>query len=168
LSELASCRLHFEARLTRSVLHRTEDYSPARHAAQYTVYVTIGNRNAKSPGFGEYFWFGIPVYDDRHRVVPAFKAQDFGQTKKFIYTPQSDLFMRGSTHDREWVALDKDLLSLFREGLEHAWSQGFVPGSRNLADYRPTGIFIGWEVPGIFNVALQIRNLSLKIAKPGE
>jgi hypothetical protein len=30
-----------------------------------------------------------------------------------------------------------------------------------VADYRLTGIFIGWEVPGVFDVELQIRNLRL-------
>jgi hypothetical protein len=37
-----------------------------------------------------------------------------------------------------------------------------MKGSKDLADYRPFGIFIDWEVPGMFDVDLQIRNLSLK------
>ena len=49
-----------------------------------------------------------------------------------------------------------------RQGLEHARAKGFIEGSKDLADYRPLGIFIGWEVPGVFDVELQIRNLSLK------
>jgi hypothetical protein len=37
-----------------------------------------------------------------------------------------------------------------------------MAGSRDVADYRVTGIVIGWEVPGIFDVELQLRNLSLR------
>ncbi|MCL5096828.1 MAG: hypothetical protein M1608_04750 [Candidatus Omnitrophica bacterium] len=163
LGSLKACRFHMEARLKRSRLVNTNDYSPARHAAQYFVYLTVANRNPEAPGFGECFWFGIPVYDDRHRVVPAYEAQDFGETKLFIYTPASDTFARKSTHDGEWVTFEQDLLPLILEGLEHARAKGFIKGSTELADYRPLGIFIGWEVPGMFDVDLQIRNLSMKI-----
>jgi hypothetical protein len=51
------------------------------------------------------------------------------------------------------------------EGLEHAWAKGFIKGSKDLTDYQPLGIFIGWEVPGMFDVDLQIRNLSLRTTK---
>jgi hypothetical protein len=162
LSELRALSFHLEARLKRSELVNTNGYSPSLHAAQHFVYLTIANRNPKAAGYGECFWFGIPVYDDRHRVVPAYEAQDFGETRLFIFTPASDTFARRSTHAQEWVALERDLLPLMRQGLEHARTKGFIRGSQEPADYRPLGIFIGWEVPGIFDVDLQIRNLSLK------
>ena len=100
--------------------------------------------------------------DDRHGLVPAYEAQDFGETKLFIFTPASESFARASTHDGEWVTFDRDLVPLMRQDLEHARAKGFIQGSPDLADYRPLGIFIGWEVPGMFDVDLQIRNLSLK------
>jgi hypothetical protein len=162
MSELAACQFRVDARLKRSTLFRTDDYSPARHAAQFLIYLTIGNRNNKSPGYNQCFWFGIPVYDDRHRVVPAYEAQDFGATKLFIFTASSDTFSVKSTHEGEWVTLEKDLLPLMRQGLEHAWTRKFITGSHDPADFRPLGIFIGWEVPGIFDVDLQIRDLSLR------
>jgi len=162
LGELTGCNFHLEARLKRSRLVTTNDYSPSRHAAQFLVYLTVANRNPNAPGYQECFWFGIPIYDNRDRVVPAYEAQDFGDTKLFIFTPASDTFARGSTHDGEWVAFEKDLLPLMRQALEHARVKGFIKGSSDLSDYRPLGIFIGWEVPGMFDVDLQMRNLSLK------
>jgi hypothetical protein len=162
LGALAACHFHLEARLNRSKLVNTNDYSPARHAAQYLVYLTVANCNPNAPGYHECFWFGIPIYDNRERVVPAYEAQDFGDTKLFIFTPASDNFARQSVHDGEWVTFERDLLPLLREGLEHARAKKFIKGSADLADYRPLGIFIGWEVPGVFDVDLRIRNLSLK------
>ena len=166
LGELTACGFHVEARLKRSKLVNTNDYSPSRHAAQYLVYLTVANRNPKAPGYQECFWFGIPIYDNRDRVVPAYEAQDFGDTKLFIFTPASDNFSHKSTHEGDWVVFEKDLLPLMRQGLEHARAKGFIKGSGDLADYRPLGIFIGWEVPGVFDVDLQIRNLSLKAVAP--
>jgi hypothetical protein len=49
-----------------------------------------------------------------------------------------------------------------REALETAWQRGFLTESKNLADYRISGMNIGWEVPGIFDVEMQLRKLSLK------
>lgn len=161
LAELASCRFHIEARLKHTWLHRTADYTPKRHAAQFIIYLTVANRNSKSPGYGQYCWFGIPVYDDRSRFVPAYQALDFGDTKMFIYAPASEVFARTSTHDGQWVTFAGDLLPLVREGLKAGWKAGFMSGSHELADYRLTGIFVGWEVPGIFDVEMQLRNLSL-------
>lgn len=162
LGSLAACNFRLEAQLKHSRLVRTNDYSPARHAAQFLVYLTVANRNPKAAGYQECFWFGIPVYDNRERIVPAYEAQDFGDTKLFIFTPASDTFTAKSTHDGEWVTFQKDLLPLLRQGLEHARGKGFIKGSGDLADFRPLGIFIGWEVPGMFDIDLQIRNLSLK------
>jgi len=162
LAELRACAFHLEARLKRSALVNTNDYSPSFHAAQYFVYFTVANRNPKAAGYGECFWFGIPIYDNRHRVVPAYEAQDFGETKLFIFTPASDRSAGRSTHDGEWVTFEQNLLPLMRQGLEHARDKGLIKGSHDLADYRPLGIFIGWEIPGMFDVDLQIRNLSLK------
>ena len=161
LAELAACKLHVEAQLKLSKLVNPDDYAPSRHAAQYFIYLTVANRNPKAPGYQECFWFGIPLYDNRERVVPAYEAQDFGATKLFIFTPSSDTFYPKSIHDGKWVTIDKDILPLIRQGIEHARRKGFLKGSNDPADYRPTGIFIGWEVPGLFNVDLQIRNLSL-------
>lgn len=161
LAALGSLRFHLEARLVRSRLTSTNDYQPSIHAAQFLVYLTVGNRNPKAPGYQECFWFGIPVYDNRERIVPAYEAQDFGDTRLFIFTPSSDTFARESTHSAGWVMLEKDLLPLVLEGLAHAKSKGFIKGSVDPADFRPLGIFIGWEVPGSFDVELQIRNLAL-------
>ena len=162
LGELTACNFHLEARLKRSRLVSTNDYSPAIHAAQFLVYLSVASRNPRASGSQECFWFGIPIYDNRERIVPAYEAQDFGETRLFIFTPGSDTFANESTHDGTWVAFEKDLLPLLRRGLEQARAKGFIKGSPDPADYRPLGIFIGWEVPGRFDVELQIRNLSLK------
>lgn len=162
LGQLSTLNFHLEARLKRSRLVRTNDYTPSIHAAQFLVYLTIANRNPRSPGYQECFWFGVPIYDNRERNVSAYEAQDFGDTRLFIFTPSSLNFTSRSTHDGDWVTFEKDLLPLMRLGLEHAEKKGFIKGSARLVDYRPLGLFIGWEVPGVFDVDVQIRNLSLK------
>lgn len=163
LAEVSSARLHVEARLLRSKLLKTEDYSPDLHAAQAQIFFSVQNRNRASPGYGQYLWFGIPLYDDRSRSPKAFQAQDTGGTNMFIYTPGASVFTNQSAHDGEWISIDKDLLPLMREGLATAWTRGFLNDSHAWADYRIAEMNLGWEVPGLFDVEMQVRNLSLTV-----
>lgn len=162
LTEIRSLILHLEARLLESRTFPMEGYSPHLHAAQFQVFLTVQNRNRKSPGYGNYLWFGIPVYDNRHRIPVSHKTKDMGGTDKFIFTPSGDTFTNVSAHDRTWFIIDKDLLPLLREALELAWSRGFLAESRNPADYRVSSVNLGWEVPGTFSVEIQLRHLSLR------
>ena len=163
LADLAAVRLHVEARLLRLRNLHQGDYAPDKHAAQFQIFFTVQNRNRSSPGHGDMLWFGVPIYDNRDRFPKAFKAQDFGGTAKFIFTPGGETYAQASLHDGEWVVIGADLLPLMREALESAWSRGFLPDSKDIADYFIGGMNLGWEVPGTFDVELQVRNLSLKV-----
>jgi len=163
LEEVASARLRLKARLLRSEMHRTDDYSPGLHAAQFQMFLMIQNRNRASPGYGKLVWFGIPLYDDRSRFPKEHKQQDTGGTAMFIFTPGGEVFADRSAHDRQWISIDKDLRPLFLEALETAWQRGFLRESRTLSDYRITGMNLGWEVPGLFDVEMQVRDLSLQV-----
>lgn len=167
MAALRTARLHVEARLKSARKIATPDDSPGLHAAQFQMFFTIQNRNRQSPGYGQYLWFGVPIYDDRHRTAPAHQAPDTGGTRMFIYTVAGDTFTRHSAHDREWLVIDHDLLPRMRAGLAAAWQRGFLKDSQALADYRLTGMNLGWELPGIFDVAMQVRNLRLRVTPAG-
>lgn len=163
LDELTSARLHVEARLAHSQNLHHGDYSPDLHAAQFQIFFTVQNLNRQSPGYGDMLWFGIPIYDNRDRFPKAFKAQDFGGTAKFIYTPDGKTFSSNSAHDGKWITIHKDLLPLMREALQTAWAGGFLKDSRDLGDYHIGGMNMGWELPGTFDVQMQVRRLSMKL-----
>jgi hypothetical protein len=167
LAELRDARLRVEVRLLKSRKFEMDGYSPGLHAAQFQIFFAVKNCNRQSSGFGQYLWFGVPLYDDRHRFTEAYAAQDAGKldaTGMFIFMPASDAFSARSAHDGEWIAVDKDILPLIREGLKTAWARGFLKESRSLADYCISGMNMGWEVTGIFDVEMQFRNLSLLAA----
>jgi hypothetical protein len=163
LAELRRARFRIQAQLRRSKLHRTSDYSTGRHAAQFQVFLALQNVNPASAGKGRLVWFGIPLYDDRHRIPPEHKTRDTGGTGMFIFTPRGDVYASASAHDGGWITVDRDLVPLLRESLTAAWDKGFLVESRDLSDYRLTSINLGWEVPGMLDVALAIRGLSLRV-----
>jgi len=63
------------------------------------------------------------------------------------------------------VTIDTDLLGLMREAVEAAWARGFLSSSKQPGDYAIGGLNMGWELPGTFDVELEIRNLSLKLTE---
>lgn len=162
LAELRATKLHIEARLLRSKRLPMSNYSSAVHAAQFQIYFTVQNRTSGSKGYGDLLWFGVAIYDDRDAFPREFAAQDFGGTAKFIVMPDWKKFSNVTTHDGKWVTVDKDLIPLMREALNTAWSRGFLKDSREFDDYYIGGVYMGWELPGSFDVAMQIRYLSLK------
>ncbi|MBE3577603.1 MAG: hypothetical protein IMX00_07910 [Limnochordales bacterium] len=161
LARLRSLHLTLEYRLLRSTLLDPEHYDPEIHTAQFSLFLTVQNKNRSSPGFGDYYWFGIPIYDYRYAVIPHYEARDFAGSGKFIFTPSSLNFTDHPATTGEWIRVTKDILPFIRAGLKAAWSKGYLVGSHDLSDYYVTSINIGWEVPGSFNVAMQLRNLSL-------
>lgn len=168
LAALSQANLHIAARLKN--FHRWDmpGYSPQLHAATLQIYFMLQNENRKSAGYGQYLWFGVPLYDDRDSIPKSYQAKDVGKadaTGMFIYTVAGGEFTSQSLHDPEWVTIDKDLLPLMRAGLKTAWQRGFLKDSQSLADYHITGMNLGWEVTGIFDVAMQLRDLSLNVTE---
>lgn len=52
-----------------------------------------------------------------------------------------------------------DLLPHIVSGLREAWKQGYLSASQKLADYRIGGLVLGWEVTGLNDVAIAVRDL---------
>ena len=171
LTALASLRLHLEVRLPEAATFRPEGYSPDLHAAQFQVVLTLNNVRRDSPGRGDYLWFVIPVYDDRHELPPPYVAQDFAVTQgKLIYNPGAAAMGLKPLRPGGWQTLDCDLRPWLDQALAAAWAKGYLTGSRDPADYRVAHLNLGWEVPGLHRVAMEVRDLSLvagPVSRPG-
>lgn len=161
LSELTALNFSVEARLLRDERHLGPGYDSNRHAASFLIYFTVQNlRDPSAPGYGDYLWFGLTPYDDRDPRPGLYVAGDEG-TGKLIYNIGLTPLTAGSLSDGAWHLLAADLLPHIRRALQAAWDRGLLTESRNLADYRIGGMNIGWEIPGLNDAEMQVRNLSL-------
>ncbi|MBN2514204.1 MAG: hypothetical protein JXB18_14795 [Sedimentisphaerales bacterium] len=168
MAELKSLKFHIEAKLLEAECDMDEGYRSSIHTAQVPFVLTIQNCNPNSPGYGDFGWFIIPLYDQRYRDWPEFIAQDTADpSKKMIYTPGAKACGVRSLHDRQWVTVDTDLLPILLKGMEKSWKRGYLAGSRDLHDYRISSFNLGWEVTGLAKASIQIRNLGLKAVIPG-
>jgi hypothetical protein len=166
IADLERLDLNVSVRLLYDHQNRGPQFNPDVHAAQFQFFLTVQNLNTKSKGFSDYYWFGVSLYDNRREVTTLFAAQDKSQprkkgTEKFIYDVGLAPFTSEVVGKGNWVAVRGDLLPHIRAGLDECWKQGFLPDSKALRDYRIGGIFLGWEIPGLNDAAVAVKNLSL-------
>jgi hypothetical protein len=166
LPELTSVPFRISYRLIKQEADRLAGWDEQRHTAQFQLYITLRNQNRKSAGFGDFVWFGVPMYDARYRHTPQRAAVDFSTkhkkgTGKLYFKPPSKLFTSQSAEDGEWITLEHDLLPLMKEALHHTWQQGFLNDSHDMRDYHMGSMNLGWEVTGTWQVAMQVKGLKL-------
>ena len=164
LADLA--KLDFAVRVKLLYDRRTEGaaYNRHVHAVQYVFFLTVQNLNHKSKGFGDYYWFGAALFDDRKTVTALYAAQDKGSprkkgTDKFIYDVGIKPFTDQVVAAGGWVGVKGDLLPHILAGLKECWRQGYLADSQELSDYRIGGCVIGWEVTGLDDVAIAVKGL---------
>ncbi len=164
LDQLTKLNLTLSIKLLYSDNHLTgEAYSPALHAAQFQMFLVIRNVNKQSKDCNNYYWFGVPFYDSRYDVPPSHKARDDGKadaTGMFIYTIAGDQVCTGHLKKNQWMEIDLDLLPHIEAGLEEAARREYLTNS-NPGDYAITEMNMGWELPGTFDVSIQIRDLEI-------
>ena len=147
------------------------------HAAQYTMFLTISDRNPNnSSGYGDGIWFGVPVFDNRREVILPFAQEDAGQagaSGKFIYSlsnasyMNSNFFVDGTPVGKEtnkWITIDVDVLPYIKEAFNMAKERGYLKQT-NYNELYISGMNIGWELPGTYDVEMKMKNFSLLAGK---
>ncbi len=126
-------------------MQRARSCSPTPRAAWPSVAATVSFRSASTPAKSTATGFD-----------------------KFIYTPAPAPKPTPNIHAGEWTTFDLDLLPAMREGFAVARGRGYLQHLDGADDYRLGGMNLGWEMPGTYDVELQIRNLRLTaIPAPG-
>jgi hypothetical protein len=172
IADLHEVIVNLELKLLQADHVYTNGYSSSLHAAQFLLYFTIQNLKGSSAGFGDYLWFGLRFYDDREALPGLFVIEDLG-TGKLIYNIGIAPFCDTGMRTGEWKRVTGDLLPHIKLALQEAWSRSYLTDSLDFADYKIGAMNLGWEVPGLSDVAMQVRNFDvqaygLDFAKPWE
>jgi len=160
IADMASLDFQIDARLLYDNRITTGGYDPSIHASQYNIFYTVQNLNTASTGFGDFLWFGTSLYDDRVDVTGQVVLVD-GFSQKLIYGIGIEPFTSEKIADGNWMTIGGDLLPRMKSALQEAWNQGLLLDSQDFADYKIGGMNMGWEMPGLNDASLQIRNYSV-------
>lgn len=149
------------------------EYSPSRHAAQYLWYLTLrnivpdGSDPEKVGKNGDFFWFGMPIYDNRSpKGVESYKMIDqgfVGATNKLIYGMSSreylkDLPIKFGTK----YHIEIDILPYLKEAYIYGITNGALENT-NWENMYLGYMNFGWELPGTFDVESEVSNISVKV-----
>ena len=163
LNDIESLNYYIRAKLLFCDNKMNEDYNPDLHTAQITLFVTIQSKNNKSINEGDFFWFGLPLYDYRYKNIPEYAAEDLGKedaSRKFIYTVAGSQLFQNSMHSMEWITIDKNIYPLIKNAFKTAQNNGYMKNC-TWEDLCISSMNIGWEVPGTFDCGLIFDTPSL-------
>lgn len=140
------------------------EYNPGLHTAQSPFYFVLKNVNHQSKDFNSFIWLGIPSFDYRYQRMnnQETTSWDIG-TSTYIYNvPQLAVWGDIVFQDNQWHEARIDILPLIRQGVENMREKGYFKDTV-WDDLEISGMNFGWEIPGTFDAAVSIKNLSLKV-----
>jgi hypothetical protein len=166
LASLSRIDFSLQARLLHDHSHQGPGYDPTLHAALFNFLLTVQNLNRQSRGYGDYYWFGIAVYDSRVKLTALKVMKDKASPKKKgtgknIYNIGLAPFTQAVVADGRWVTVQGDLLPYLLAGLRASWDKGFLSDSKNPGDYYIGSAFLGWEINGLNESAMAVKGLRL-------
>ena len=163
-----------DAQILRSErLMTADEFNPDLHATQASVYFAISNDDPESPDFRDYVWFGVSFFDDRYEVQTDYVAVDGDPktigTGKLIYRlgeqrTIDDILGGVNPFSKKPVRIEIDLAQYLGDALQAAKERGFLTETR-VEQMRMAHFNFGWETPGTYRAALEIKNPRL-VATP--
>ena len=165
VNEYESLELTYSMRILKCDNLTGDDYNPTIHAAQALGYFHLTNNNPQSEDYRMGMWLGVGLYDNREpggMLQKVMSHLDKG-TQTYIYCRPSACFFGEGTDfaDGAWHPAYVDVRETLGEALAHFKAQGLFPES-DVEDFAFTSMNFGWEVPGTFDCALQVKDFSLK------
>ena len=163
------------AKLTFSIdqcdLLDEENYNPNMHTAQLFWYLTLTNitdEGATDQGtYGDYIWFGIPLFDYRYKKIEEYKNIDAGvegSTNKLIYSMCNDQYLpvsddQGIEIGKEYT-IEIDILPYMKDAFVYAVTHDCLVGA-DASRIHINYMNFGWELPGSFEITSIIKGMSL-------
>jgi len=139
-------------------------FNPSLHTAQSPYYFIIKNINKNSHDYNQKIWFGIASYDYRFTETDTKErvSWDIGTSTYIYQIPKRQFWGNISFQDKKWHKGEADLKPLIQRAII-AMQEKSVFMNTTLDDLSITGMNFGWEVPGTFDVAVKVKNISLKV-----
>lgn len=165
LQRLARLEMQFEVRLLWCRNLMGPQLEPDIHTAQSPFYFLLRNRNPQSQDYGSTLWLGVFGFDWRYDRLFSEPIVSWDEgTRMYIYQiPGTQTWQEQDSPftDGQWHHARVDVLKCLRQALDHLRGRGLFAHTRP-EDLQIEEMNFGWETPGTFDCAVQIRGLSLR------
>lgn len=143
------------------------NYDPNLHAAQFLWYFVVADVSGNFVNYGNaenFFWFGVPIFDNRNDFIPEVMHIDQGgegTTGKLIYSMPSDLYIKEKIEFNKEYNINYDILPNIKKALNYAKENKHLKVNED-SRFEIVYMNFGWECPGSFDVESYIKNMSVK------
>jgi hypothetical protein len=162
ISQLESVQYKMSFRLVKA-----ETGGPGSGGAHAQANLRLVNNNPSSPGYKEWVYFIIKLYDNRYRTIPYQLKKDGGTGALLYRLPSSDFYGNKSAWDKQWITIDKDILPMFAKAIQTGYSKRYLK-SNDLGDYVPRFTGVHWEMSALKNVEMEFKDFDMILTpKPG-
>lgn len=144
--------------LTKMENKTGDAYNPSLHAAQFQLFFVVESAN---PAEANGLWFGMPFFDNRETELTEPNGLFDRGTMMYISSMGNAAYMDELATVGNKVSIKHDLLPEIKTALENAQALGYMQYS-TFEDLYLVNMNIGWEIPGIFDVGVDIHNFNLK------
>lgn len=140
-------------------------FDPELHTLQLNLSFQLGDRDLKSPTFGDFFWFSLGLIDlPRNEMPKEYAAEDYGKsdaTHKLIRTINPALYMKAPLKVGDTLAFSFDLIPEMKKALLLAQAKGYMKGV-SFEKLELISMRFGFEDTGTFDGEARLNHLSLE------
>lgn len=173
LLDLKSLTISGKVQLQKFEDHLGDAFDDEVHAAQFLLYLTIHNANTQSKGFGEMIWFGVNFMDNRHEWSEYSADFDIGTQCLMVGIGNRPVYPDGKSffdangnviagEDTPEYTFSIEASSMIKKAYETARAEGYFTNT-SIEDLYVTGMNLGWELPGTYDVAMQLRDFDISV-----
>lgn len=134
------------------------------HTFQVGWYFCVGNKNRKSEGFDDFFWFGLPFIDTpRLPMGKPYEAADLGKedsTKKYIINIDPHLYIKKNVEVGDNFKVKMDILPYLTKAFEKAKSVGYLTNTK-FEDLELVSTNFGIEDTGTFDGTIRLNSIDI-------
>ena len=166
LSELKHVKfqMEFHVDFLRSYMGQGE-FDEALHGVQFVWFVTVQNWNKNSKDFGNYFWFGVPLYDSRYGIPKIVRQKDNGKndsTHKYIYSIDATQYLSKDPLGAGNISFEIDVLDQIKSAFSEVKELGYLENTE-FSDLSFGSMNTGLEMPGTYDLKVGIEKIAIDI-----
>jgi len=158
-SDLKACRLHMNIERKKFENHMYSTPISSFHACQFLLYFIVASKAPGDDGEGKYFFLGVPLFDNRYKVIPESGQIDTAGTGQFIYNANST-YLPNSLPLNEVQEINLDIKPLLNKALPFAHKKNAFTHS-TVDDLYFLSFNIGYEIPGTYDIGIEMSNFTL-------
>jgi hypothetical protein len=156
-----SADLAFQITENNNLMTGTQ-YNKAIHTAQFQMRLRIQNLNKNSAGYGDYYYFILPIYDARYDYAPKYdNGYNNGDvSKKYICNIGAASFLSEVIAANQSYQINVGLLNKINNIFNEAQDKGYLTNC-TWEDMFLSSYDLTLAIPGTFNLGVFIDNLDL-------